>query len=107
MISSYTTDIIRIIEIEYDANGVLSKTESGDIEARVEDTNNLIRNIDGKEVMPNMLLIFDYENEINPQWKIKVRRKHGSAYYQPDKEWEIMKFENLGMFSKTHNEVFI
>jgi hypothetical protein len=107
MIDSYTTDIIRIVDVSQDKYGAGTDTESADINARVEDTNELIRDFNGKEVMPKMLIIFDYDNDIEPFWKIKVRKKNGVDFQQPDKLWEIQKIESLGMFSKTHYEIWI
>lgn len=107
MFNSYATDIIRVIETSYDTNGVLTETESADIKARIEDANQLIRDFEGKEVMPNGLIMFKYDKEIEPFWKIKIRKKHGVDFDQKDKKWEIKKIEELGMFKRTHNEVYI
>lgn len=107
MFDMYETDIIRIIAVTHDSKGVATTVESGDIPARIEDTNQLIRDDEGKEVMPNMLVMFDYDNDVDSTFRIKIRQKKGIAYYQPNKEWEIKKFENLGMFGRTHIEVYI
>jgi hypothetical protein len=110
MIDSYTTDIIRLVEIAQDKFGAETVTESADIAARIEDLPELERGFNGKENMPGtpkMYIAFSYTVNIEPQWKIKIKQKHGVAYYQPDKLWEIKKFENLGMFEGTHVEVYI
>lgn len=107
MIEIYMTDIIKIIEVTHDKFGVVTEQESENVPARIEDTNSLIRNIQGQEVMPNMLIMFEYENEIKPTYKVKIKKKNGIEYDQPDKKWQIMKYEKTGMFKRSHVEAFI
>lgn len=107
MIESYTTDLIKIITTEYDEFGAITESESDNINARIEDTNELIRDVNGKEIKANMVIIFDYDKEIKYQDKSKIVKKNGNEYNQPDKKWEIKKKESLGMFAKTHYEVYI
>jgi hypothetical protein len=108
MFDSYCTDIIRIIPVSYDSKGVITEgTESDDIPARVEDANRLLRDDEGKEVMPNMLVAFDFDNTINKMYKIKIKKKYGVDYFQPDKKWEIKRLEKWGMFSSSHVEVYL
>jgi hypothetical protein len=107
MFSSYCTDIIRVITVTNDKYGTPTESESGDIPARVEDDNKLLRDHEGKEVMPTMLVMFDFDNSVDSTYKIKIKKKHGQNYYQPNKKWEIKSFENLGMFGRTHVEVRI
>ena len=106
MFNSYATDIIRIVEYRYDSKGVSKSIESSDIKARIEDANNLIRDYEGKEVMPNGLVMFKYDKDIEYTWKIKIKEKNGVVYEDPDREWEIKKIETLGLRKKTHKEVY-
>jgi len=108
MFRSYSTDIIRVVSRTYDGDGVLiSEIESSDLRARVEDANILIRDVDGKEVMPSMFIMFKYDGDLKYVDTILVKTKHGDEFMQPEKEWEIKKIEKLGMRRKTHMEVYL
>ena len=107
MFSNYCTDIVKMIWVTHNSKGVKTKIISEDIPARIEDTNQLIRNNEGKEVMPNMLIMLDYEFQPDTTYMMIIKQKHGQTYYQPNKEWEIKKFDTLGLFGKTHIEVYI
>jgi hypothetical protein len=107
MFDSYETDIIRVIEVSYDKYGVETTVESADIGARIEDVNKIINDIDGKEIKAHTLILFSYETNIEKLYRIKIREKKGVVYEDPDYEWQITKFENNGMFGRTHVEVYL
>ena len=107
MISTYLTDQIDIIQTSYDIHGGLTETTISDVAARVEDINSLVNDSEGKEVTANMLVIIN-NRELRPQWKIKIKIKNGRAYYQPNKKWEILAFEQLNMMGlESHIEIKI
>lgn len=106
MISNYCTDIIKIVFTSYNSKGVLTTTDSDEIVARIEDINEIVKDVDGKEQKASILFIFEYDNTISKLDKIKIISKYGDAYEDPDYEFEIYKLEKTGMFSGTHYEVY-
>jgi phage pi2 protein 07 len=105
MISNYLTDLIDIIQITYDKYGVSTETPILNINARVEDTNVMVSDSEGKEVNARMLIMIE-PREIQPQWKVKIKKKNGRTYYQPDKKWEILSFEQSNMMGlESHIEI--
>jgi hypothetical protein len=106
MIDSYTTDIIRIITSTYDNDDVETQSESGDIKARVEDTNELIKDVDGKETKGNMSIWLS-QRDVSYLDKVKVKTKLGQTFSQPDKEFIIKKITNLNMFETQYLELII
>ena len=108
MITTYLTDLIDIIQVDYDDFGVSTETLiATSLKARVEDQNVLVNDSEGKEVNSSMLVILQ-PRDIQPQWKIRVISKNGRVYYQSAKKYEILAFEQSNMMGKeTHIEIRI
>jgi hypothetical protein len=106
MITSYLTDEITIVTVTVDTKGVVTESESSTIKARVEDTNELIRDSKGKEVKANMN-IFLSQRTLNYQDKVKIKKKNGRNFIQPDKKWEIKKINYQNMFKNRYLELVV
>jgi hypothetical protein len=106
-INSYLTDIIRIIRIDTDKWGKITKTESSNIKCRVEDMNKLVTDSTGQEVYGEMEILFDYAETVEYADKIKIIKKNGINYQQPDKEWLIKKISQVAMFKAQYKYLVV
>jgi hypothetical protein len=106
-ISSYFTDIIRIVNVSTDKYGQKTQTESSDIKCRIEDKNELMTDNNGQEVFGEMEVIFGYDENFTYADKIKIIKKAGVDYQQPDKLWLIKKISQQSMFRAQYKYLVI
>jgi hypothetical protein len=107
MISSYFTDVIRTITVSTDINGVKTQTESADLNCRVEDINELIKDDKGQEVMGDMCIFLKDTITLNFGDKIIIKKKSGTTYNQPNKKFVVKKRSIRAMFNSKYLEVII
>ena len=107
MISNYLTDEITIVDVKVDEWGSVTETPTTGVKARVEDTNKLLLNKEGKEVMGSMTVFLKDTETIKYGDKIIITKKHGNDYEQPEKKFQIIKITHYGMFSKKMIEIEI
>lgn len=105
MMKLYLTDNVIIIRTENDEWGVITEVSSPNTPARVEDTNTLILDANGKEVVGNMLVILDSNIKITYGDKIMIKNKNGEVFDQPDKKFQIKKIEKAGM--RKRNMIYV
>jgi hypothetical protein len=107
MISSYFTDVIRIVTVSTDEWGVKTQTESADIKCRVEDLNELIKDDMGQEVIGEMCIFLRYTETLNFGDKVMIKTKSGMTYNQPDKMFIVKKRSQRAMFSSKYLEIIV
>lgn len=107
MINNYFVDEITLINDSYDEWGVISSVETTGIKARVEDDNSIIKNINGKEIQAEMIILCGKDNNITDHTKIKIIKKGGIAYTQADKKWDIKRLGLQVGFSSSHWELYL
>lgn len=107
MINNYFIDEIQRVRRTFDVNGVPTDSTCQNINSRVEDYNKMLRNIDGNEVIGNMLIMVDDEEDIIYGDMIKVKKKNGVTYQLDEKEFAILKIENVAGFMSSHKEIYI
>lgn len=107
MIDIYLTDTITIVTISSDEWGVITKTETTGIKARVEDVNILVKDKEGKEVFSNTYITIGKDAVLSYESKIKITTKNGIAYPLASKEMAILKLEKAGGFDVSHYEVWL
>jgi len=107
MLDIYLTDKIDIITTAADKWGKITTTEQTNISARVEDSNKMIRNKDGQEVVAQCFLIIDKDADIKYESKIRLRKVIGTATQIPNKEFVIQKLLKAHGFKALHWEVWL
>lgn len=107
MINNYLTDEITIIRRSFDSNGVPTNSTTSGIKARVEDFNKILININGVEMTGNLLIITDDSEDINYEDFIKISKKNGITYENNNKEFPVLKIENVAGFMGSHKEIYI
>ena len=107
MITTYLIDEINIIQRGLDENGVPTDTTVTGVAARVEDYNKMIRDVNGQEVMGNMLIFTEPNADINYSNLIKIKKKNGIAYHLSNKEFAIKKIENAAGFGSSQKEIYL
>lgn len=107
MITVFLIDEIDVINRSFDINGVKTDTVTTGIKARVEDYNKMIRDVNGQEVMGNMLVITKPNEDINYGNLIKIKKKNGIAYELANKEFAIKKIENASGFIASQKEIYL
>lgn len=107
MIKSYLTDRIVLVAVTHNEWGVITETELPEERARVEDINKLILDGDGKEVVGDMRIFLKDDSSIDYGYKIKIKKKNGIAFDQPDKQFQIKKISKLGMFKRRFIQVIV
>jgi hypothetical protein len=99
MISSYTKDKIDILRNNIDQNGTITGTSNQlNVKARVEDYNKVVRNLEGQEVMGNMIIFLDPAIDIKYNDRIKVKERNGEAVQNPDKIYSVFTLQKLHGF---------
>lgn len=109
IIDSYLKDIITIVLVSKDINGVETETETTGVKCRIEDTNELVKNESGQEVVASMKIFITPGTTITYHNKIKIGTKAGVATLTPDKLYSIKKLGKRQGFSANgdHWEVWL
>lgn len=106
MIESLFTDKVKIVTVSQDKYGVITETESAEIECKIEDENRLILDKNGKEVISNILVFLPKNVTINYEDKIIITKKNEVSYPMPNKKWQIKKFSLVGGWGQSHYEIY-
>ena len=109
IVDIYLRDRINIITVSKDINGVETESTESDIKCRIEDTNKLIKNQAGQEVVGVMKIFVTPTASIVYTNKIQITKKAGVATSTPDKKYAIEKLSKRQGFSPTgdHWEVWL
>lgn len=107
MINIFLIDEIDRVRRNFDEDGVPTNSTNPGINARVEDYNRMVRGVNGEEVQGSMLIITDQDEDITYEDMIVIKKKNGTAYYLPTKEWAILKIDNIAGFMASHKEIYI
>jgi hypothetical protein len=106
-VSVFFQDKIIIVSVEIDDNGVVTETQSDEINARVEDYNKLIIDSKGQETLAAMIIFLDPEHVVNNEDKIIVVNKDGVTYPYSTKKWKIKKSPVIHGFNAHHRELYL
>ena len=107
MIDIYLNDKIDIVTIAADEWGKIVTTTQQNIDARIEDTNKLIRDKNGQEVVAQTFLIVSESAALKYESKIMLKSINGVATQTPNKEFVIKKLMKAHSFMNTHWEVWL
>lgn len=108
IIESYLTDLITIITLTRDKWGTRTESSTTGIKARVELENKFVKNDRGEEIMGKGLIIFQSNQTITYENRIKIEKINGIAYNRQDKEFSILQISPPSHgFESTHYEVII
>jgi hypothetical protein len=107
MIKSYFKDTIRIVSNAVNDWGVSVQNESIDIPARVEDSNKLVIDKNGKEVQANILIMIAESNAPKYEDMIKIRKIKGDDCPLKDKKFIIKSMSKEGGFKSSHWEIYL
>lgn len=104
----YLTDKIDILTPAYDEWGVKTGTSTQpDVKARIEDTNQIVRDKNGQEVTAQALLLIDSSATVDYESKIKLKSRNGVDTQIPSKEFAIKKLARAHGFAASHWEVWL
>ena len=107
MINDYFTDIVKIVSVKTDRFGATTETESADLSAKVFDKCKMMLGKDGREVMPSMKIYLDKSAAVYDGDKIKIVKKNGNDYKQPEKLWQIITIIDAGGFEDMFKAVYV
>lgn len=96
----YARDKIIIITCTMDENGVIAETDGSEIDANIKDSNRLIIDNNGQEVVGQGTIMVDKDNAVKYGDKIRITERFGIAYPLINKKFKILKIENIGGFSQ-------
>ena len=103
--SMFMTDLIDIIRISTDINGADTRTTVSNVPAKVEDMVKVIKGPNGQDIMSSFGILLDSSTLIDYNDKIKIIKRCGKDWPQPQKEWSILSLANAQGFSSHHMEV--
>lgn len=106
-IDFYLTDSITVISTAADINGVITQAAPVTHKARIEDTNVLIKDRNGKEVAANAFLMVEAIANIKYESLIQLKTINGVNSQDPDKKYPIKKLSRAHGFSNSHWEVWL
>ena len=104
---SFYTDITVIVAQSKSEWGKGNLSYGDNQKCRIEDFNQLIKDQNGNEVMPEMLIIYPPNVNVFYDNYIQVKKKMGNDFGQPDKLFSIKNIYKAGMFKKHHIEVYL
>ena len=102
----YATDEILLIRSTKDPTYGNETTTQTTIRCRIEDTNRLIRGVDGKSIEARSLLMLPPGAPVSKGDRIQITKKFFQAVSQP-REFEIIETFTAGGFSASHIEAYI
>jgi hypothetical protein len=101
----YGTDKIKIVNVSTDKYGVKTRTVNDEIDARIKDTNRLIINNRGEQVVGFAVIMIEKGNTVNYGDEILITKRWGKDYKLKDKYFKIQKIEDIGGFSSSYIRV--
>ena len=107
MIKSYLTDKINIIRTQVDEWGAITESTQFNVDSRIEDTNEVIKDIDGKEVVGQMVIILEPDVVVEYSDFIQIVSRNGYAVDIVTRKFPVKKIEYAHGFSRSHIEVTI
>lgn len=105
--SIFYIDSIVLIDIKTDEDGVKTEYESIPVKARVEDFNQLITDDRGQETRADMIIFTETTLLTEFTDKVKILKKAGADFYDPNKKWLIKKHPTIHGFSAHHKEIYV
>ena len=96
----YLTDEVVLVAVIKNEWGVETDTDLAPEPARVEDKNQIVLNSKGEEVTSNMTVFLNKNSTADYGYKIKIKKKNGIAFDQPDKKFMIKSIAKKGMFKR-------
>lgn len=106
-IDFYLLDKINIISIAFDKDGVRSESAPVLHNARIEDTNILVKDKNGKEVVANAFILVESSANIEYETLIQMVNRIGSTIQDPTKKYTIKKLARAHGFNDSHWEVYL
>lgn len=104
----YFTDLINIITPAYDEwNAETGTTIQSNVKVRIEDSNQLIKDQDGKEVVAQSFLMVDSSADIKYESRIQLVSRNGVVTGIVEKEFPIKKLSRAHGFGASHWEVWL
>jgi len=107
MIDMYLTDFIDIISIAVDEWGTSNQSVVSNVPARIEDTNKIVFDANGKELVGNILVMVNSVYKIKSSDKIRIRKKAGVSFDIKDKMFAIKSLGEQQGFTATHWEIYL
>ena len=108
LIKSYLTDLINIIPITIDQNGVSTEgTIQSNIPASLEDEKKLIRDHRGRELVSNGFIMIDESATIDYTSRIQLVKINGVTQSRQNKKYSILKLNKAHGFENSHWEVWL
>ena len=107
MIGMYLTDIIDIIHVSRDEYGASTETIETDVKARIEDTNAVVKGLNGKELVANAHIIAISSQVITYEDKIRMKKITNSSFLIDQKKCEIKKLARAHGFGASHWEIWV
>jgi hypothetical protein len=95
----YMTDAIKIITCTRDKNGVITETPSTEIPARIKNSNRLVMNSKGQEVVGYATIMIEKDNAVKYDDKIQIIKRWGTDIDTKDKKYIINKIDPIGGFT--------
>lgn len=113
MIGIYSIDEV-VIRYEFtDQWGGKTWTTTVPISARVEDSNRLLMNKNGEEVIGSMLIMID-KRELTSKSivlkyddKILIKKRNGIDFEFKDKEWKLITITEIFNFGSVYLELYV
>ena len=103
----YDTDIIDIISVTEDEKfGNQTTGTTPNVECRIEDTNEMVRNSKGESVKAKSLIMLSPDVSIKKIDRI-ILKKIKNVATGDSREYEILSVFPVGGFGPTHQEVMI
>jgi hypothetical protein len=107
MITSYTGDKIDIIRNALDEWNASTPSEQLDIDARVQDENRVLTDIDGQEVYGKMVIFLSPDIDIQYNDRIRVKERLNETVQNALKQYKILSLQKLHGFDIMGWEVII
>lgn len=103
----YFTDEFVVVDVKKDKNGLITETDLPAEKGKMFDYNRYIIDTNGNEVMAEGKIDLDKNSLVKPGFKIKIKKRCGSAYELPDKKFLIKKIQRSAAFTSNYIRVFI
>lgn len=107
LIDTYFTDEIDIVSVSQDGYGALTETVTEGVMARIEYKNQLIKDINGREVNSQANVLVGGTATIQYQDFIKLKKVSGSAIQEADKKMGIKMLSRPHGWPETYWKVYL
>ena len=103
----YFTDLVDVVTVTHDDNGVESTSIRALVPARVSEKHKIVVNQKGEEVFSSMRVWLEAGFSVDYTSRIRVKTICGVAYGMPMKEWQIQSISNAHAFVADHITVWL